>query len=89
MNKKIKEFYLESLNENQDFCYQEFANLIIKQCVEVCKLRVGDPDYNTGRMHCASDIAEYFGLRTPGPYEPKMSDVEGRKEMFKGVSVNE
>lgn len=32
MNKKIKELYLESLDENQDFCYQEFAELIVKEC---------------------------------------------------------
>ncbi len=39
-----------------------FAELIIEECVEVCKSRVGNSDYNTGRMHCASDLKEHFGV---------------------------
>lgn len=56
------------------FNKEKFAELIVKECIQVCKIRVGNSDYNTGRMHCASDIAEYFGMRAPGPYEPKMSE---------------
>jgi hypothetical protein len=45
---------------------QEFigklTELIVKECVEVCNSRVGNSDYNTGRMHCASDIREHFGV---------------------------
>jgi hypothetical protein len=40
----------------------EFAELIVRECVEVCKSRVGNRDYNTGRLHCVSDIRERFGL---------------------------
>ena len=40
----------------------KFAKLIIQECVEVCKSRVSNSDYNTGRMHCASDLEEHFGV---------------------------
>lgn len=36
--------------------------LIVKECIEVCNSRVGNSDYNTGRMHCVSDIKERFGV---------------------------
>lgn len=40
----------------------KFAELIVKECIEVCNSRVGNSDYNTGRMHCASDLKEHFGV---------------------------
>ena len=40
----------------------KFAEMIIRECIEVCKSRVGNSDYNTGRMHCVSDLKEHFGL---------------------------
>lgn len=45
MNKKIKEFYLKSLDENQDFCYQEFAKLIVQDCLSIMKNCDGDLDF--------------------------------------------
>ena len=39
-----------------------FAELIVRECIEVCKSRVGNSDYTTGRMHCVSDIKEHFGV---------------------------
>jgi len=36
--------------------------LIVRECIEVCNSRVGNSDYNTGRMHCASDLKEHFGV---------------------------
>lgn len=41
---------------------EKFAELIALDCIEVCKSRVGNSDYNTGRLHCVSDIRERFGL---------------------------
>ena len=41
---------------------KKFAELIVRECVGVCKSRVGNRDYNTGRLHCVSDIRERFGL---------------------------
>ena len=40
-----------------------FAELIVRECIEVCKSRVGNSDYNTGRMHCVSDLKEHFGIK--------------------------
>lgn len=87
MNERIKELS-EQATETVDvskklgmpgtdvvFNKEKFAELIVKECIQVCKIRVGNSDYNTGRMHCASDIAEYFGMRTPGKYEPKMPEL--------------
>lgn len=36
---------------------------IVRECVEVCNSRVGNSDYNTGRMHCVSDLKEHFGVK--------------------------
>lgn len=47
---------------NFDPKFQKFAELIILDCIEICKSRVGNSDYNTGRLHCVSDIRERFGL---------------------------
>ena len=41
---------------------EKLAELIVLDCIEVCKSRVGNSDYNTGRLHCVSDIRERFGL---------------------------
>ena len=62
----------ERIRELADQCYHrysehhidlaKFAELIVRECIEVCKSRVGNRDYNTGRLHCVSDIRERFGL---------------------------
>ncbi len=75
MNERIKQLAEQaehSVNEvfvwdaagpdREDVIREKFAELIVRQCVEVCKSRVANSDYNTGRMHCASDIKEYFGF---------------------------
>lgn len=41
---------------------QKFAELIVRECIQVCNSRVGNSDYNTGRMHCGSDLKEHFGV---------------------------
>ena len=41
---------------------EAFAELIVLECVKVCEIRAGNSDYNTGRMHCASDLREHFGV---------------------------
>ena len=43
---------------------EKFAELIIKECAEVCKTgAVSNIDYNTGRLHCYSDIINHFGVK--------------------------
>ena len=41
---------------------EKFAELIVQECIQVCQSRVGNRDYNTGRMHCMSDLKEHFGV---------------------------
>ena len=73
MNKRLQELYLvasEQFKIVQDqglpAPYQtrafaeKFAELIVEECINVCKSRVGNSDYNTGRLHCVSDIRERF-----------------------------
>lgn len=43
---------------NQDI--ENLVKLVVDECVKVCQQRVGNSDYNTGRMHCASEIREHF-----------------------------
>lgn len=40
----------------------KFAELIIKECISCCYIRVGNADYNTGRMQCVNDIEYHFGI---------------------------
>ena len=70
MNKKLQELankagYVDCGNNITayiEFDHEMFAELIIRECTRVCGSRVGNSDYNTGRMHCASDIREHFGV---------------------------
>jgi hypothetical protein len=61
----LEKFAAQSLVEHDGeliFSKEKFAELIVRECIEVCKSRVGNRDYNTGRLHCVSDIRERFGL---------------------------
>ena len=67
MNERIKELAheagLPTYNpEGVPTKLEKFAELIVRECIEVCKSRVGNSDYNTGRMHCMSDLKEHFGV---------------------------
>ena len=42
---------------------EKFAELIIKDCIEICKTTISNSDdYNTGMMYCAQEIKEHFGI---------------------------
>jgi hypothetical protein len=56
---KIPGRYVGYITEEQIL---KFAELIVRECIQVCKSRVGNNDYNTGRMHCVSDLKEHFGV---------------------------
>jgi hypothetical protein len=74
MNGRIRELMEEAIRFRLDVDSKEyeaqvspedlevFAELIVRECMSVCKSRVGNSDYNTGRMWCASDIKEHFGV---------------------------
>lgn len=65
------------INKNfSDLLLEKFAELIVLQCIEICNSRVGNSDYNTGRMHCVSDLKEHFGLGM---------SVEDKKQLIKDL----
>ena len=51
MSEQVKELFLKSLDANQEFCYQRFAELIVKECAEIC---LEANDYK--------NILRYFGM---------------------------
>ena len=59
----LEKFAAQSLVEHDGeliFSKERLAELIVEECINVCKSRVGNSDYNTGRLHCVSDIRERF-----------------------------
>jgi uncharacterized membrane protein len=65
MYKLLESLAVQSLVEHNGeliFSKERFAELIVEECINVCKSRVGNSDYNTGRLHCVSDIRERFGV---------------------------
>ena len=45
MNERVKELYLNSLDDKQNFCYQKFAELIVKSCLNNMENCDGDLDF--------------------------------------------
>lgn len=70
MNERFAELWNQSktsgvhpeFGEYDKYSAEKFAELIVLECIEVCKSRVGNSDYTTGRMHCVSDLKEHFGV---------------------------
>jgi hypothetical protein len=53
MNERIRELFLKSLDANQEFCYQRFAELIIQECADfVAAGEFGDPGTAKQLMEC-------------------------------------
>ena len=65
MNEKLRKLMLEAGYAAPELAgrAQKLAELIVQEAIVVCNSRVGNSDYNTGRMHCASDIKEHFGVK--------------------------
>jgi hypothetical protein len=51
---------IAGMSEDLAVMINHFVKTAIYDCIGVCKSRVGNSDYNTGRMHCISDIKEHF-----------------------------
>lgn len=64
MNVRVEELYMAAkfFTSNEKECFEKFAELIVNDCIQVCQSRVSNSDYNTGRMHCVSDLKEHFGV---------------------------
>lgn len=42
----------------------KFAELIIKECINVCRgTKVSTAQYNSGRLDCSVDIKNHFGIQ--------------------------
>ena len=61
MNKELLEKIIASVEKEHRVHLYDLAEAVVKECIQVCQSRVGNSDYNTGRMHCVSDIKEHFG----------------------------
>jgi hypothetical protein len=72
MNERIKELSKEAFeyalsqhpgsDEFQPIWTEKFAEMIVRECMAMCKTSVGNADYNTGRLHCLENIKERFGI---------------------------
>ena len=70
MNEKIRELaeqaqaHAEYVTPNGlewlDIFREKFAELVVQECLALCKTAVGTPDYNRGRMDCHDNIKEVF-----------------------------
>ena len=61
-NAELFDKLIDSVEKDGITHLYDLCEAVIKECIEVCNSRVGNSDYNTGRMHCASDIREHFGV---------------------------
>ena len=60
MNERIKELFLESLDDSEEFCYQRFANIIIKECISL--VSEPGPDMNDTERGILAQIKDHFGI---------------------------
>jgi hypothetical protein len=50
--------------EESELAYKKFAELIVEECVDICKDIDGEDniDARSGRQDCAVEIREHFGV---------------------------
>ena len=71
MNERIKDLYLNSLDDKQNFCYQKFAELIVRECGQVLVdntpivnlVEDWDKGYDRAMNDCIHHIYEHFGVK--------------------------
>ena len=59
MSEQVKELFLKSLDDNQEFCYQRFAKLIVEECAQIIESQDVDPSFKL-RMSWA--VKQHFGV---------------------------
>ena len=69
MNQRIKELIKQSTEcysngQERTFDKEKFGELIIRECVAICKDTDGEDniDARSGRQDCAVEIREHFGV---------------------------
>lgn len=66
MNKSVLEKLIDAAGFSTTYERERLERLaenVIRECINICTSRAGNADYNTGRMHCASDIREHFEMK--------------------------
>lgn len=61
-NPKIREMLL-SMGIIPESEHYEIAEAVLEECLSLCLTKVGNGDYNRGRMDCHDNIAEVFGVK--------------------------
>lgn len=59
MNERIRELYLKSLSDNQEFCYQKFADLIVLEVLNVQENLMAN-GHNAWHLH--KPTKKHFGI---------------------------
>ena len=59
MNERIRELYLKSLSDNQEFCYQKFAELIVLEVLNVQENLMAN-GHNAWHLH--KPTKQHFGI---------------------------
>ena len=59
---KLMEPYPGGFPREDILALESFAELIVRECMVLCKTSAGNADYNTGRLHCLENIKEHFGV---------------------------
>jgi len=59
MNERIRELYLKSLSDNQEFCYQKFAELIVLEVLNVQENLMAN-GHNAWHLH--KPTKKHFGI---------------------------
>jgi hypothetical protein len=65
MNERIRELYYECQDESQstEQCYQNFAKLIIKECISIAQDRAAFDGFPPNDVnHIIDEIKEHFGV---------------------------
>ena len=65
MNERIKDLYLNSLDDKQNFCYQKFAELIVRECAKKANAIALDIRIDSkldARKYVGDGILKSFGV---------------------------
>jgi hypothetical protein len=49
-------------NGRKELFREKITELLVKECISICKSKIGNADYTTGRLSCADDISKHFGF---------------------------
>jgi len=62
MKNEVFDRLIDSVEKEGIIHFYHLCQAVVDECIRVCQQRVGNSDYNTGRMHCVNDIKKHFGV---------------------------